>query len=582
MERLSGMDATFLYVETPAAHMHVAMTGIYDVSTMEGGYSFDAIKEHIRSRLHVVPPFRRRLVQVPFQFHHPVWIEDPNFNLDYHVRRIGCPAPGGRRELADVAAQIASIPLDRTRPLWEAWVIEGLKHDRIGFVVKVHHAAIDGASGAEIMTEMYDLSPEGRDLQPEPVEPERIPTDQELLTYAALSKMRLARDSFGLVKRTVENVSSLVRAARVPGSNHGAVPLTAPRAPWNHSIGPHRTVSFARLPLERAKAVKDALGVKMNDVILAMCAGTLRKYLEDRGELPGEPLIATCPVSVRVDDEKGSLGNKVSAMFASLATDIADPAERLAVIAASTGGAKSDHDLIGARTLTDWAEWAAPRTFGLAARLYGSMNESLRPVHNLVISNVPGPPFPLYLGGAELVAAYPMGPIMDGAGLNITVLSYRDHIDIGFMADRELVPDVWDLAAAVEPAFDELVSLAETRNPTLVKSAAPVTATSKAAQSKTAQSKAGTRKSGSTKTRSANARPAKTSTMKTAAKKSTSKKTSTKKASTKKTSTKKTAAKASAKKTATQKASTKNSATKQPTSTNSTPGKSATEKSATQ
>ena len=162
MERLSGMDATFLYVETPAAHMHVAMTGIYDVSTMEGGYSFDAIKEHIRSRLHVVPPFRRRLVQVPFQFHHPVWIEDPNFNLDYHVRRIGCPAPGGRRELADVAAQIASIPLDRTRPLWEAWVIEGLKHDRIGFVVKVHHAAIDGASGAEIMTEMYDLSQIGR------------------------------------------------------------------------------------------------------------------------------------------------------------------------------------------------------------------------------------------------------------------------------------------------------------------------------------------------------------------------------------------------------------------------------------
>ena len=567
MERLSGMDATFLYLETPAGHMHVAMTGIYDASTMPGGYSFETIKQTIGERVPLVPPFRRRLVEVPFNLHHPVWIEDPDFDLDAHVHRVVCPAPGGRRELARLAGQIASTPIDRTRPLWEAWVIEGLKHDRIGFVVKVHHAAIDGASGAEIMTEMYDLSPEGRDLQPEPVEPERIPTDQELLTYAALSKMRLARDSFGLVKRTVENVSSLVRAARVPGSNHGAVPLTAPRAPWNHSIGPHRTVSFARLPLERAKAVKDALGVKMNDVILAMCAGTLRKYLEDRGELPGEPLIATCPVSVRIDDEKGSLGNKVSAMFASLATDIADPAERLAVIAASTGGAKSDHDLIGARTLTDWAEWAAPRTFGLAARLYGSMNESLRPVHNLVISNVPGPPFPLYLGGAELVAAYPMGPIMDGAGLNITVLSYRDHIDIGFMADRELVPDVWDLAAAVEPAFDELVSLAETRNPTLVKSAAPVTATSKAAQSKTAQSKAGTRKSGSTKTRSANARPAKTSTMKTAAKKSTSKKSSTKK-----TSTKKTSAKASTKKTATQ----------QPTSTNSTPGKSATEKSATQ
>ncbi|MFV0318548.1 MAG: WS/DGAT/MGAT family O-acyltransferase [Microthrixaceae bacterium] len=482
MERLSGMDATFLYVETPEAHMHVAMTGIYDVTTMEGGYSFESIKEHIRARLHLVPPFRRRLVQVPFQFHHPVWIEDPNFDLDYHVRRIGCPAPGGRRELADVAAQIASIPLDRSRPLWEAWVIEGLKHDRIGFVVKVHHAAIDGASGAEIMTEMYDLSVEGRDLHPEPVEPERIPTDQELLTYAALSKLRRASDSVALVRRTVENVSSLVQSLRTPGTTHGAVPLTAPRAPWNHSIGPHRTVSFARLPLDRTKAVKAALDVKLNDVILAVCSGTLRRYLDEHHELPEESLIATCPVSVRVDDEAGSNGNKVSAMFASLATDVEDPVKRVEEISRSTGGAKSDHDMIGARTLTDWAEWAAPRTFGLAARLYGSMNDSLRPIHNLVISNVPGPPFPLYLGGAELVAAYPMGPIMDGAGLNITVLSYRNHIDIGFLADRDLVPDVWHLAEAVQPAFDELVSVAEATNPTAVKSAAPVTATSKSAK----------------------------------------------------------------------------------------------------
>ena len=489
MERLTGLDATFLYVETHEAHMHVAMTGIYDVSTMEGGYSFEAIKEHIRSRLHLVAPFRRRLVQVPFQFHHPVWIEDPNFNLDYHVRRIGCPAPGGRRELAEVAAQIASIPLDRTRPLWEAWVIEGLKRDRVGFVVKVHHCAIDGASGAEIMTELYDLSPEGRELEPVEIEPERVPTDQELLTYAALSKLRLVRDSFGLARRTVGSIAELVRSARDPESTHGAVPLNAPRAPWNHTIGPHRTVSFARLPLEQTKAVKDALGVKLNDVILAVCAGTLRHYLQSHDALPAEPLIATCPVSVRVEEERGGMGNKVSAMFSSLATDVDDPAERLAAIAASTSGAKLDHELVGARTLTDWAEWAAPTTFGLASRLYGSMHmaDSMRPIHNLVISNVPGPPFPLYLAGAELVAAYPMGPIMDGAGLNITVLSYRDHIDIGFMADRDLVPDVWDLAASVNPAFEELVALAEDANPMVRKSPAPVTPTSKAARAKAAK-----------------------------------------------------------------------------------------------
>jgi WS/DGAT/MGAT family acyltransferase len=484
MERLSGLDATFLYVETHTAHMHVAMTGIYDMSTMPGGYSFDAVKAVIRSRLQLVAPFRRRLVQVPFRFHHPVWIEDPEFNLDYHVRRIGCPAPGGRRELAEVAAQIASIPLDRNRPLWEAWVIEGLKHDRFAMVVKVHHSAIDGASGAEIMTELFDLEPTGRDLEPTELTPERVPTDKELLTYATISKLRRTVDAFDLARRTVSGISSLVQAIRDPTHRHGAVPLTAPRTPWNHTISPYRSVSFARIPLEETKAVKDALGVKLNDVILAVCAGTLRNYLAARDELPDSPLLATCPVSVRVEDEMGSLGNKVSAMFASLATDVEDPAERVRAIAESTMGAKSDHDLVGARTLTDWAEWAAPRTFGLAMRLYGSMHlaDAMGPIHNLVISNVPGPPFPLFMAGAELVAAYPMGPVMDGAGLNITVLSYRDHIDFGFMADRELIPDVWDMADGIRPAFEELKAVAGRDDPTIVKRAAPVTATSKSAK----------------------------------------------------------------------------------------------------
>jgi WS/DGAT/MGAT family acyltransferase len=460
--------------------MHLAMTGIYDVSTMEGGYAFDKIKETIAQRLPLVPPFRRRLVAVPFQFHHPVWIEDPNFNLDYHVRRIGCPAPGGRRELAEVAGQIASIPLDRTRPLWEAWVIEGLKHDRIGFVVKVHHSAIDGASGAEIMTELYDLSPEGREVEADPVQPEHIPTDLELVSYAAMSKLRLYRDTIGLIDRTVRSVATLIGNARNPLSKHGALPLTAPRTPFNQSISPHRSVAFSRLPLDEVKAVKEALGVKVNDIVLAVCAGTLRHYLEGLDALPEEPLVAVVPVSVRDDAERGTQGNKVSAMFTSLATDIDDVGERLAAISASTEGAKEDHNAIGARTLTDWAEWAAPRTFGLASRLYSSMNlaDSHRPIHNLVISNVPGPPFPLYLAGAEMVAAYPMGPIMDGAGLNITVLSYRDHVDIGFLACRDLVGDIWDLAAAVQPAFDEIKQLAGLVDPTITKSAAPVTPTS--------------------------------------------------------------------------------------------------------
>ena len=463
MERLSGLDATFLYLETPAAHMHVAMTGIYDTSTMPGGYSFEAFRDHIVSRFNRIPAFTRRLVEVPFRLHHPVWVEDPNFDVSYHVRRVAVPAPGGRRELAEMAAHIASIPLDRTRPLWEAWVIEGLKQNRIGFVAKVHHSAIDGASGAEIMTELYDLEPSPPERPPAArAEAENIPSDLELVTYAVASKLRRGRDMIPLLGRTMQGVANVVNNRRDPEGSVGAVPLTAPRTPWNASISPHRTVAFARIDLDELKEVRRILDVKVNDVVLAICAGTLRKYLESHDELPAEPLLAVCPVSVRTEEEMGTGGNKVSAMFTSLATDIDDPLERVRAIAASTVGAKAEHNAVGARFLTDWGEYAAPRTFAMASRLYSSMSlaDRHRPIHNLVISNVPGPPFSLYLAGAELVAAYPMGPIMEGSGLNITVLSYKDSLDFGFMADSELVPDVWSLADHVREAFEELKAAA--------------------------------------------------------------------------------------------------------------------------
>ncbi len=470
MQRLTGMDATFLYLETPTSHMHVAMTGIYDASTMPDGYSFGAVKAHIANRLHLVPPFTRRLVEVPFQLHHPVWIEDPHFDLDYHVRRVGVPAPGGRRELAEIAAQIASVPLDRNRPLWEAWVIEGLKHDRVGFVCKVHHSAIDGASGAEIMTALYDLEPTPPEPEAPPkVEGERVPTDLELVSYATASRLRRAGEIMPLLGRTYRGVRNIVENRRDPEGKVGAVPLTAPHTPWNHAITAQRRVAFARIDLDQAKVVKDAFGVKLNDVVLAVVADALRRYLIGRGDdVPAEPLLAVCPISVRTEDEVGTHGNKVSAMFTSLATDVHDPVERLQQIAAGTEGAKAEHNALGARMLTDWGEFAAPRTFGLASRLYSSMHlaDRHRPIHNLVISNVPGPNFPLYLAGAKLVAAYPMGPIMEGAGLNATVLSYCGSIDFGFMADRDLMPDVWDLAAAVEPAFAERQRAAQQRRST--------------------------------------------------------------------------------------------------------------------
>jgi WS/DGAT/MGAT family acyltransferase len=262
-------------------------------------------------------------------------------------------------------------------------------------------------------------------------------------------------------------VANVVSNRRDPLGSVGAAPLSAPRTPWNHSISPRRAVAFARIPLEEAKLVKDRAGVKLNDVVLAVCAGALRRYLEAHGGVPAEPLVSVCPVSVRSEEEAGTGGNKVSAMFTSLATDIDDPLARLEAISTSTVGAKTEHNAVGARMLTDWGEYAAPRTFAMASRLYSSLKvaDRHRPVHNVVISNVPGPPFPLYLAGSELVAAYPMGPLMDGAGLNITVLSYKDSIDIGFMVDPELIVDVWELADHTRSAFEELVAATAPASP---------------------------------------------------------------------------------------------------------------------
>jgi WS/DGAT/MGAT family acyltransferase len=442
-------------------HMHVAMTAIFDPSTMEGGYEFGKIKEFISSRLHLVPPFRRRVVEVPFRLNHPIWVEDPDFDLDYHIRRVGAPAPGGHRELAELAAQIASTPLDRSRPLWELYVVENLADGNIGVVTKMHHCAVDGVSGAELMVNLFDLSPEGRELEPPPARtPEPIPSDLELVRHAIESRARRSLQLLPLLGTTAKTAATLVSRHRDPDAVVGAVPLTAPATPWNASITPHRRMSFTRVQLDDVKAIKNAVGCTVNDVILGLMGGTLRRYLEAHDAFtPDSPLIAVCPVSVRAEEERGQTNNKVSAMFTSLATDVDDPIERLRTIHQVTKGAKEDHNVLGANILQDWAEHAAPTTFALAARMYSNMNLSdrHRPIHNVVISNVPGPPFPLYYAGAQLQYTLPMGPVMEGAGLNITVLSYMDNVDIGFMACRELVPDVWSLVDYVQDSMEELL-----------------------------------------------------------------------------------------------------------------------------
>ncbi|MDQ1465631.1 MAG: diacylglycerol O-acyltransferase / wax synthase [Actinomycetota bacterium] len=466
MKRLSGLDTAFLAIETPTAHMHVMSTAILDPSTAPATFDIDRVRELIRDRMHLLPPLARRLVTVPFDLHNPLWVEDPNFDLDYHVRRTALPSPGGLRELANLTAEIAGRPLDRSRPLWELWYVEGLEHDRVAIITKVHHSAIDGMSGVELIANLYDFEADPPARTEDPPRPDRrpdhVPSDPELLAYAVASFARQPLLLARAMRRLVRSATRVAQRARDQATNM-TVPLTAPRLAMNGTITPHRKVAFSSVPLADVKTVKNAFGVKVNDVVLAVTSGALRTYLTGRDELPDRPLVATIPTSVRTEDQKTEMGNRVSAMFSGLPVEIDDPVERLLAVHRSTVGAKQMHDDIGGNTLQEWADLASPAIFSRAMRVYSNLRlaDRHRPIHNLVISNVPGPPFPLYFAGARLVAIYPMGPIFDGAALNLTVMSYLDHVDFGFLVCRELVPDVDDLAAAVPDALAELVKAAE-------------------------------------------------------------------------------------------------------------------------
>ncbi len=474
MERLSGMDAFFLYVETPTQHMHVTLVAVLDPEGIRGGYDFERMRRHIAARVPLVPPLLRRLVPVPLRLHHPVWVIDPDFDIEHHVHRAALPSPGGDRELAELTAQIASIPLDRSRPLWELWLVEGLEGGKIALIAKLHHSSIDGVAGVEQMVNFFDLEPyPAEPVEVPAIEPEPIPSDAELLGLAAASRARSMLDIGSLVTRTVGSVLAVRRRRAVsddlenewgPGAGlgKGATPLVCPPSPFNGAISGQRRVAFARLSLDDIKKVKATMNATVNDVILAVCAGAIRELLDRKGVLPAEPLVAACPVNVRTEDQKGRADNRVSAMFTLLHTDIGDPLERLAATHRAARAAKDEHAMFGSDTLQSWAEIADPNVASWLSSLYSSSGiaDRHRPAINVMVSNLPGPPFPLYLAGAELQRAYPMGQVIEGVGLNITVMSYRNWVDIGFMAAANLVPDVWDLADQIEPAFDELADAA--------------------------------------------------------------------------------------------------------------------------
>jgi diacylglycerol O-acyltransferase len=326
---------------------------------------------------------------------------------------------------------------------------------------KVHHAAIDGASGNEMTVALLDLTPEiAQHEPPEEWQPDRVPSDPELLGYAATSLIRQpVRVARALGKTAAGALAVRRRNRQVPNLEPPPSPFSAPRTSFNTAITPRRSFAFTSVSLPEVKAVKNATGATVNDVVLALCAGALRSYLDSQDERPDGPLVAMVPVSVRADEEKDALGNRVTSTFASLATDIDDPVKRLEVIHECMAEVKEQQKALGADTLGDWAEFAAPAIAGLAARLYTrtKMADRHRPLFNVTISNIPGPPFPLYSIGARMVANYPVGPIMDGGGLNMTVMSYLDQLDFGLQACPDVLPDIWSLADALPAALDELV-----------------------------------------------------------------------------------------------------------------------------
>ncbi|MEU3270754.1 wax ester/triacylglycerol synthase family O-acyltransferase [Saccharomonospora sp. NPDC006951] len=460
MRQLSGLDASFLYLETPAQLLHVCGLLTLDPATVPGGYDFGTLKRRLEERVAAVPAFRRKLHNPPLNLTHPVWVRDSDFDLERHLHHIAVPAPGGQAELAELCAHIAGQPLDRSRPLWEMYVIDGLAGGGIAVLAKLHHASVDGVSGANLLSYLAGLRPDA----PLPADTggaedgDQSPPSQ--LSLLGSSVATVARRPFELARLLPGLVQMVPRwVGRSLQGKGMATPFTAPRTSFNATITGHRSVAFTQVDLTGLKAVKTAFGVTMNDAVLAMCSGALRRFLAEREELPADPLVATVPVSVHARSEREVGSNRISAFFASLPTHLADPAARVFMIAENNRLSKAHHHTLGADMLQDWAQFAAGTTFGLAVRAYSALRLAERHpvIHNLVISNVPGPAKPLYVLGARVTGFYPLGPVFHGAGLNITVLSAGGRTNIGLLAARELVPDLWPLADAMHASLRELL-----------------------------------------------------------------------------------------------------------------------------
>jgi WS/DGAT/MGAT family acyltransferase len=499
VRQLTSLDAQFLAVENARTYGHVGSLCECDPSTAPGGeLTVEDLCTMVSERLHLLPPFRWKLVNVPLAIDLPYWVEDPDFDLDFHIREAAIPPPGDDRKLADVVARIFARPLDRSRPLWELYLIHGLPDGRVALLTKVHHAVVDGVSGNEILTVLLDpTARDGKDLPPRPQGDrvgERVPGDVEMLgrgllglplqplralktlptTLPALTEIPGA-NAFPVVPTLSKAVSRLRGLAGAP-ANDGILEITsarAPRTPFNGRISPHRAFAFGSLSLDKVKAIKSELGVTVNDVVVTLCASAVRQWLLDRDELPRTPLIAMVPVSVRPPSERNAFGNRISAMIVPIPTDVADPRARLLRAHDLLMSAKANHAALPASLLTDATSFIPPAVAALAARTTMELLGRTRPPLNLVISNVPGPREPLFCAGARLESMFPVSVVVDGVGLNMTVMSYRDHLDFGIVTDAGQIPDAWPFMAHLRQALDDMESALDRSGRTVRRRPAP-------------------------------------------------------------------------------------------------------------
>jgi diacylglycerol O-acyltransferase len=465
MERLPGVDAGFLYMETPTLHMHTLKVSVIDVSTVPGGYSFERFQEELAARLHLLPPFRRRLLKVPFQIHHPLWIEDEDFDQRRHVRRLRVPAPGTMREVEQVIGRIASTPLDRSKPLWEIDVLEGMADGHVVVVAKMHHSMADGVAASALLANIMDVSPEP--MAPPPIEPwqgEPVPSKWRLMKDALVEWFQQLWTLPALLGKTFLSILALVQVRRASTLRPPRPILDTPKVSFNGAITARRTFATVSLPLADFKRVKERFGVTFNDVVLAVVSGALRGWLAEHGEAPSGPLVAGVPVSTDDPDAIARLGgNRVSNLFTSLCTDLADPVGRLRHISAITKEAKVMQNTLGLDMLENWVQFTPPGPFSAFMRAYSRWNGANlhRAPFNLVVSNVPGPRQPVYVGGARLTDIFSVGPILEGIGLNITVWSYLDRMNFSAIACPDTLPDLRNVVDRLPYALGELVGAAD-------------------------------------------------------------------------------------------------------------------------